>query len=332
VAVFSPTSDKVTEAKLPSPILALHFLGEDLMIGEDRGALTRLAPDGTQRWQIVIPYVPMAWPYWSEYKSRVREITSADTDGDGKEEILISNSDRRVYAFSGDGVKIWQTPVEWGVYTAMTVGPYGSGVGLYGGTSKPSIHGWCIIYGLDGKIRKHYSRLDLQSWSIPSEFRDMRLADLDADGHVETINAIDTNCRQLVVYAPDGQVRWDVDVAGAAEAIAVRPGSTDDPEPVVYCSSAAGYVSAFDGSTGRRRWACFIGEAASFIETYGPDEILAIGPSGSVCLVDDQGRLSGHQSLNVPITAFLRPGDHRNVGSIVIGTEDGRLLMLPKPL
>ena len=62
----------------------------------------------------------MAWPYWSEEKSRIREIDSADLNGDGRSEILVSNADRRVYALSAEGKELWKASVEWGVYTAIT--------------------------------------------------------------------------------------------------------------------------------------------------------------------------------------------------------------------
>jgi len=274
--------------------------------------------------------VPMAWPYWTEYASRVREITSADINGDGRQEILISNSDRRVYAFDGQGTEIWRASVEWGVLTAMTVGRYADGFGLYGGTSQPSIHGYCMIFGADGKLRKHYSRLDIESWSIPSQFRDMRLADVDGDGQVEVITGLDTNCRQLIVYKPGGVISWDADVAGAAQAVAIRPAANTVGQPaIVYCASAAGYVCAFDGKSGKRKWACFVGDPPAFVAPYRQDAVMAICFSGDVVVIDGQGRLAGRNSLSAPVSALLRPGDHRATGAILVGTGDGRLLVLP---
>jgi len=329
VVLFSPARANLASVKLPSRVLALHFLGDDLLVGEERGALTRLRPDGSERWHVVIPYVPMAWPYWSEYSSRVREITSADIDGDGEEEILISNADRRVYAFTGQGKPIWKASIEWGVYTAITAGRFRNGFALYGGTSQPSMHGWCIVLDAGGKLAARYSRPDLASWSIPCQFRDMRLADVDGDGGAEVINALDTDCRQLVVYEPDGQVRWDADVAGAAQAIAVRPSDeTGSQAATVYCASAAGYVSAFEGASGARQWACFIGEPSDFLATMGQGAIIAICRSGKVFVIDRHGALAGCDLFGAAVTAFLRPGDHRETATILVGTHDGRLLAL----
>lgn len=322
---LAPDGKRLAEAKLESPILSLHFVGDDLLVGDDRGSLARLAPDGTERWRVDMPYRPMAWPYWSEERSRVREITSADINHDGSQEILIANADRRVYAFTGEGSKLWEASVEWGVYTAMTAGRFGNQFALYGGASKPAMHGWCILFGAAGKLLGHFSRPDLVSWSIPCQFRDMRLADVDSDGALEVVNAIDTNCRQLVVYEPDGGIRWDADVAGAALAIAVRP---SDQAATVYCSSASGYVSAFDGDSGTRRWTCFLGEPAAFVAIWERDSVLAVTASGRVFVIDAEGHLAGCDDLGTEVTAVLRPGDHRNSSSILVGTAEGRLLVL----
>ena len=337
VVVFAPDGNATSEVKLESPILSLHFLGEDLLVGEDRGALTRLGPDGAQRWQVAIPYVPMAWPYWSEQKSRVREITSAylppgplpGREGEnGRETILIANSDRRIYAFASDGKELWKSSVEWGVYTAMTAGEHGGRFALFGGTSRPSMHGWCIVYGADGKLLTHFTRPDLTSWSIPCQFRDMRLADVDGDGQPEIINAIDTNCRQLVVYKSDGKVLWDADMAGAAQAIAVDIPEGTAQDATVYCAGASGYVSAFDGATGARRWACFLGEPTELLAPHGQNRIIAIARSGRAYVLTRAGELLGRDDLAAPVAALLRPGDHRAGNGMLLGAEDGRVLLL----
>jgi len=328
VVLFNSDDGKSSRIKVGSRILSLHFVNGDLMVGEDDGCLSRLAPDGTKRWEVETPYRPMAWPYWSEERSRVREITSADINDDGQAEILVSNADRRVYAFTEQGHKLWEAPVQWGVYTAMTAGRHQGKFALFGGASRPAMHGWCIVYGGDGRLATHFLRPDLISWSIPCQFRDMRLADLDGDGHQEIINAVDTNCRQLVVYDSDGKVRWDADVAGAALAVAIE---VSDRTTTVYCASASGYVSAFEGASGRRRWTCFLGEPATFVAGYGQDRVLAVATSGRVFVIDAEGHLAGHEDLGHKVTALLRPGDHRYVRSILAGTGDGRLLVLENP-
>jgi outer membrane protein assembly factor BamB len=330
VVVHSAGGKRGAEVKFPSSILALHFFGDDLLVGEDRGAITRLAADGHQRWQRLIPYVSMAWSNWSEGRSRIREISTADIHGDGRPAILASNSDRRVYALSGDGRELWKTSVEWGVFTAMTPGTYRGQFALLGGTSRPSIFGRCILYGADGKMLTAYSRADLNSWSNPAQFRDLRRADLRGDGQQETITAIDTDCRQVVVYREDGKILWDADVAGAAEALAVVAGEPPRaPSPLVVAASASGYEAAMDGRSGARRWACFVGRPTQFVAAIADGRILAAARSGEVFLIGRDGSLVGAADVGQPITGLLRPGEDRSAGGVLLGTGDGRLLALP---
>jgi outer membrane protein assembly factor BamB len=298
-------------------------------VGEDRGAITRLTATGVQRWQLVMPYVSMAWANWSEEKSRIREISSADINGDGQPEILLSNADRRVYALTGEGKEIWKASVEWGVYTATTPGTYRGVFALLGGTSRPSIFGRCLLYGGDGKLLTAYARPDLNSWSNPAQFRDLRLADLDGDGRPEIINAVDTDCRQLVVYRENGKVFWDADLAGPAEAVAVVP-ARGGQGAIVVGASTSGYVAAFDGRTGDRRWACFVGEPTQFVAPVADGQVLAAARSGKVFLIRGDGSLAGAAVLGQPITGLLRPGEDRNANAVLLGTADGRLLLLPQ--
>jgi outer membrane protein assembly factor BamB len=328
VVLFGAGGARQATAKLPSAIVSLHYFGGDLLVGEERGVLSRMAADSRTRWQHAIPYVNIPWPNWGEGKSRIREIASADMRGDGQTEILVADADRRVYAFSDRGRELWRTSVEWGVYTAMSVGTYHGRFALLGGTSQPSVWGRCLLYGAQGKVLAHYARPDLQSWCTPSQFRDMRLADLDGDGKAEIVNAVDTDCRQLVVYKEDGEVLWDADVAGSAEAVAVVL-TNGTRGPVVYCASASGYVYAFDGRTGTRRWVCFVGEPTHFVAPTLGDRVIAAARSGRVFIIGHGGELIGAVSLGQPITGLLRPGEDRQANAVVLGTRDGRLLLLP---
>lgn len=322
-------------ARFPSGIHALDVLPREpgqnapgaaaVVVGEERGAVSRVDASGKVAWTVEIPYVPMAWAYWSEERSRIREIDAADLDGDGRPEILLSNSDRRVYAFSPEGKELWKTPIEWGVFTSMTVGRYGGAWALMGGTSRPSIHGRTIVLGPDGRVRQYLQRPDVVAWSVPSSFLDMRLADLDGDGAEEVVTALDTNCRQLLVYGADGRVKWDADVAGAATCLAVDPARGR-----VICGCAAGYVVALDGAAGKRLWCCRLGDAPDQVWLDRRGGVVAACRSGRVLQIDPEGKPIGRDDLGTPITALVRPGDHRAHAPPVLGTADGRVLLLPQ--
>lgn len=327
VHVFRQSEKPTLVARLPSAVISLHLLGDDLLVGEDRGAISRLAPNGTPRWEHVIPYVSLPWAYWGEGRSRIREIDTADLAGNGQTQILLANADRRVYALDENGKELWKAPVEWGVFTAMTVGQFSGRPALIGGTSRPAIHGWCVILGNGGKLLGHYSRPDLNNWSNPSQFRDLRLADLNGDGRPEAVAAIDTDCRQLVAYQPDGKILWDADVAGAAEAVAVRPARAGQAAQV-YCASNSGYVCGFDGPTGKRRFAVFVGPPTNFVAPLADGRVLAVAPKGDVFVIGNDGKLAGRSSAGSQITALLRPGDHRAANAVILGTHDGRVLVL----
>ena len=161
------------------------------------------------------------------------------------------------------------------------------------------------------------------------QFRDMRLEDLNGDGAAEIINAIDTSCRQLVVYRADGRLLWDADLAGAAEAVAVMPREAGRPS-VVHAASGAGYVCAFDGPSGGRHWACFLGEPASFLAVREARKLIALTRSGKVFVIDEKGNLTGREDFGIPVTGLLRPGDHRAGNQALLGTGDGRVRVLPR--
>ena len=328
VYIFGEDGNKLASAKLDAPVVSLHFVGMDLITGDDRGGISRFSPDGTEQWRMVIPYVPISWPYWSEEKSQAREISSGDLDGDGEEEILIANSDRRIYALDNSGEELWKASVQWGVFTAITAGEYEGEFAFYGGTSNPSMHGRTILFNANGEILRYFQRPDIVSWSIPSRHHDMRIVDLDGDGKKEIINAIETNVRQLIVYKEDGSMLWDADVAGAAKALAVKPSAKQGDVPVVYCSSELGYISAYNGLTGVRLWNCYIGDTAGYVEIIDGENIMAVTSSGKIYVIDPNGKYVGCQDIGCPVTALLRPGDHRTTSTIVIGTGDGRVMAI----
>ncbi len=315
-------------AQLPGAILSLEITGDAVVVGEERGALSWFDGGGRKLWTVEIPWVTLPWAYWSEERSRIREIAAADINGDGVEEILVSNADRRVYAFDRAGRELWKRPIEWGVFTAMWPGMHEGEFALFGGTSRPSIHGYAILLRGDGAVRGHFKRADLTCWSMPSALRDVLAADIDGDGAIELVTAVDTNCRQLVAYTADGAVKWELDVAGSAGALAF-----DVTARRVFCASDAGYVVAVDGTTGRREWCAWLGEAAQLLWLLEDGRLLAIAERGAGWILATQGETAGEVigkfELGVALTGLPRPGDHRGGRDrkLILGTADGRVLV-----
>lgn len=311
-------------ARLPSAVIALELSDGEVVAGEERGALTLFDGAGGRRWTVEIPWMTLPWAYWGEGRSRIREIATADIDGDGVKEILVSNADRRVYAFDRTGRELWRRPIEWGVFTASWPdGTTGKFV-LFGGTSRPSIHGYAVLLGGDGSVTGRWQRPDLTCWSMPSAMRDLLRADINGDDRVETVTALDTNCRQLVAYTADGVVHWDLDVGGAAGALAFDAGSRR-----VFCATDAGYVVAVDGATGRREWLAWIGEAAALLWLLPDRRLLAVARSGRGWVISAAGAVEERGDAGSTFSALPRPGDHRAAGRRwVLGTADGRMLTI----
>lgn len=323
VVAFDAASGERWRAQVAGPVLSLEWTDGDLIVGEERGVLTRFDAGGRQLWTVEIPWVTLPWAYWSEERSRIREIAVADIDGDGAEEVLVSNADRRVYAFDRNGRELWKRPIEWGVFTAMWPGTCQGRFALFGGTSRPSIHGYAIQLGADGAVAGRCQRSDLTCWSMPAVMRDLLVADIDGDGTEEIVTAVDTNCRQLIAYRSDGTLLWDLDVGAAAAALAFDP-----IDRRVLCASDAGYVVAVAGDTGRREWCAWLGEHVSLLWVLPDRRVLAVAAAGNTWILAPSGEVLGRCDLGAQVTALPRPGNHRSgARPLVLGTADGRVLV-----
>jgi outer membrane protein assembly factor BamB len=322
VAVLEPGLNTRWRGRVESPVLSLHFFEDGLLVGEDNGTISRLDALGKQIWHVQIPYVPLSWPHWSDRRSRIREITSADVDGDGTQEIVLSNGDRRVYAFDASGNQLWKTPIRWGNYLAMTPVDYQGAFALFGGATWPTLRGECIIFGGDGEERGRLKRFSIESQHV----RDLRLSDLDGDGADEIVCALDVNCRQLFVTDNQGEPIWDADVAGAAATVEIRE---YEGRRQVLCASDGGSLAAFDGTSGERMWVCTIGDRARALWPLPDGRVVAVCPSGRTFVLDGQGQLIGRAAFPGPVTGLLRPGEHRaQATSFPVGTADGQVYLL----
>ncbi|MBX3750984.1 MAG: hypothetical protein KF897_12915 [Opitutaceae bacterium] len=323
VVAFDAAGGECWRGQVKGPVLSLEWSDGNVIVGEERGALTWFDARGEPRWTKEIPWVTLPWAYWSEERSRIRELAVADIDGDGAAEVLVSNADRRVYAFDRNGCELWKRPIEWGVFTAMWPAADDGRFALWGGTSRPSIHGYAIRLGADGAVAGRCQRSDLICWSMPAAMRDLLVADIDGDGADEIVTAVDTNCRQLIAYEADGTLRWDLDVGAGASALAFESNARR-----VLCASDAGYVVAVSGATGRREWCAWIGVQVQLLWVLPDRRVLALTAAGTGWVLAASGEVQESFDLGSRLTAVPRPGNHRGAARrLVLGTADGRVLV-----
>jgi len=324
VAVFGLDGTPRWQAQTTSWVLSLHVLGDHLLVGEDNGTISRFDASGRPLWSVTIPYEKASFSHWSDKRSRIHEISSADIDGDGEEEILLSNGDRRIYAFTAAGEQIWKQVIKYGIYNAMTPTTYLGTFALFGGARGPTLEGPLIVFGADGKEIGRLKAPRLESQRI----RDLRLWDVDGDGTREIVVARDINNRQLMVCSGEREILWQAEVGGAPYGLAVRE---HDGERQILCASVCGYLHAFNAASGERRWWCYLGDDAQFLWPRLDGSVLALCPSGRVFVVGPSGPLIGMQELGAEATAFLRPGEHRVAPAVIpVGTQDGWLRFLPQ--
>ena len=322
VTVVGLNGTKRWQAKVETWVLALHFVANDLLAGEDNGTICRLNPTGRKEWSHTIPYVPIGYPHWSDQKSRIREITTADITGDGNPEILLANGDRRLYAFTGSGAPMWKKEIQWGNLTALTPTTYLGKFALFAGTTRPTLVGRVKIYDANGAVVGRLSTTRM----LRQQIRDVRLFDLTGDGRREIVVARDINSNQIAVCDESRQVIWKTDVGGSPDAIAIREyrGATQ-----VLCGTRGRYVHALDGVTGKPLWFRYLGDEPRMLWTRPDGTILALCPSGSVFVLSGDGELLGCDTLASPISALLRAGEHRVDARVLpVGTEGGVLYVL----
>ena len=138
--------------------------------------------------------------------------------------------------------------------------------------------------------------------------------------------ARDINNMQLMVCSEAREILWKAEVGGAPYGLAVRE---HGGERQILCASICGYLHAFDAATGERRWWCYLGDDAQFLWPRADGSVLALCPSGRAFAVGPNGVLLGLQDLKSPVTALLRPGEHRVAPSAIpVGTQDGWLRYL----
>lgn len=329
VAVLDSNGRTCWQANVASRVLALHFLANDLLVGEDNGTLARFDASGRRLWSVTIPYVRVGYEHWSDGRSRIREITAADINGDGNAEILCSNGDRHIYAFTGAGKQMWKAESRRGVHVALTPATEAGKFVLLGGVTGPTLLGWINKYDARGE---HLGALvSPEAWA--QQIRDIRLFDLDGDGTREIVGAVDAPAGQVLAYPGTSgsfwgrKPAWIADVGGSPDALALR---RYHDAVQVLCGSRGRYLHALDGATGEQVWFCWLGDEPRMLWPRADGTVLALCASGTVFIVGAEGRLLARDELGAELTAFLRPGEHRaQPPALPVGGKNGTLYLLP---
>ena len=325
VFMFDSNLKKVWQAAVKGSVLSLHFFGNGLLVGTDnRGTLSYFDDRGNKVWQVSMPYKKVTWPYWTQQEGRVNEITSADLDGDGRDEILVTNGNGFSYAYDAEGKQLWcyRQSAPKGVGGASTVARYRNRPVLLLGLFCPSFMAGCNILGGGGYALRGFTPAHIMRTTTC----DLRYVEPEGQNRAAIFCASHISCNQLEAYASDGKLVWEEDTASAARTIVL---CEKDGKRQVICGTGDGYVLAVEAEKGKRLWTCYVGESPLLVWPLSNDRVTAVCTSGMVYVISREGKLLGSQNLGSPVTAVLRPGDHRSgTDMIPVGTAGGGLHLL----
>jgi|AntRauTorcE11898_2_1112593.scaffolds.fasta_scaffold12712_2 outer membrane protein assembly factor BamB len=202
----------------------------------DACALVALdATDGEERWRDRVPSANCT-------VHAVADVTVADYDDDGTNEVLATTTERVVLAYGPGGA----VEREWSLSAYGYTKPV---VANLTGDATPEVvvvdsRGLVQVLTADGGVAWRDDR-DGYVWGTPV------VDDVDADGRVEVVVADSTGT--MTAYDGRGGVDWETDLDG--EAVTWLGHGDADADGVIefYAGTPNGFVFAVDG-TGERAW------------------------------------------------------------------------------
>ena len=272
-----------------------------------QGVLFALAPDGNVLWS-------------KDFGTPLNDVTAADLDGDGVDEIVLGRQDHRVTVMDAAGGERWSQTLEH-----YRKPPYVNVVrtGDLDGDGRPEViaggENWRFYaFTSDGTELWHFESVH------PS--RSGAVDDLDGDGKAEVLCG--THYYWMTALTPEGTQRWKYNFGPICYDIATGSFDGDGTRGVV-CGGGGGYIHYVDAN-GKARMKYNTGDEVRHVATCdldgdGKDEILAGSLSHSVYCFGPDGARLWRTDLGAPLSALAAGVAKDGTPQVFAGTTDGTL-------
>ncbi|OGV65107.1 MAG: hypothetical protein A3K19_25485 [Lentisphaerae bacterium RIFOXYB12_FULL_65_16] len=281
-----------------------------ILVATREGTLLALKPDGTRQWAV-------------PFGCQLNDVTAADLDRDGKDEIVLARQDCHVCVLDSTGKERWKQKLEFyrrPAYVNLVR------TGDLDGDGVPE-----VIAGAENWRFYAYKADGTPLWNYESVHpsRSSAVADIDGDGKCEVLCG--THYYWFPALKGDGTKLWGYHFGPIC--YDVTTGSFDgDKTRGVVIGSGDGYVH-YLAADGKLRMKYNTGDEVKNVLTAdvdadGKDEILAGSLSHYVCCFGADGKRRWAVDLGGPISALtaVKAADGRSL--VVVGTGTGRVVTL----
>ncbi len=274
----------------------------DLVVATKEGSLLAFKADGAPLWSVSCP-------------AAINDVTCADVDGDGRDEVVIGRQDFKLTLLSADGKERWSRELKF--YRRP---PYVNVVrtGDLDGDGRPE-----IIAGGENWRFYAYKADGTELWNYESVHpsRSGAVADLDGDGKCEVLCG--THYYWFSTLKPDGTQLWGYHFGPIAYDVAT--GSFDgNRKRGVVIGGGDGFVHYLD-SAGKSRLKYNTGDevrkvACADLDGSGKDQIIAGSLNYNVYCFGADGKRRWRQDVGDEVTALTTIK-----GLAVVGTAGGKV-------